>query len=156
MLDTTRAAWTLLKGDAKSHFSVQSFSPRPFHFDGARCARAFFFLKRIMKKNRLLRARRLRVFAFFRSVSFFTSGVFCRTYRMRKCIRTPRLSLRLSFCFAPSRDLSLRAHDPEDRVACEVCQSRRANMEQTFVTVKGSAMLSSFQAQQQSHFHVVR
>ena len=50
MLDTTWAAWTLLKRDAKSHFSVQSLSSRPFHFDGARCARAFFFLKRMIKK----------------------------------------------------------------------------------------------------------
>ena len=65
MLDTTWAAWTLLKRDAKSHFSVQSLSSRPFHFAGARCARAFFFLKRMIRKNRLLRARRLRVFAFF-------------------------------------------------------------------------------------------
>ena len=50
MLDTTWAAWTLLKRDANIHFFVQSLSSRPFHFDGARCARAFFFLKRMIKK----------------------------------------------------------------------------------------------------------
>ena len=154
MLGTTCAALTLLKRDAKSHFSVQSLSSRPFHFEGARCARADSFLKRMIKKIACSAQGDFEFLHCFWSVPFLASGVFCRAYRMRKCTVTPRLPLRLSLSFAFSRDLSLRAHDPEDRVACEVCQSRRANMEPTFVTVKGSAMLSSLKAEQQSHSHV--
>jgi len=71
MLHTACAAWTLLKRDGKSHFSVQSLSSRPFHFDGARCARAFFFLKRIMKKKSLAPRKATSSFCLFSICVFF-------------------------------------------------------------------------------------
>ena len=47
----------------------------------ARAARTHsFFLIRMIKKNRLLRARRLRFFALFWSVTVCCSGIFGRTY----------------------------------------------------------------------------
>ena len=110
-------------------------------------ARGFFFVKIMIKKIACSAQGGFEFFCIFWVCAF---ACFWRVlpglqneevYSDAKAL-TPSLPLSCAF----SRDSSLRAHDPEDRVACEVCQSRRANMEQTFVTVKGSAMLSSLKA----------